>query len=333
MKYTVPLFWLILFGFSSCETVVDVDVPREAPRLVVNSFIGVDAPVAATISQSKFVLSNERLREVSGAEVTLLEDDQIVATLEETIPDSDIITTPPGFYTTEFVPSAGREYTIRVSKSGFESVEATAFIPPPIPIANLRYDTITAIYEEFDDSTGNFTTVQRPSLNQVWLGIDDPGDEENFYEVLVQRYSTSYNFEQDDDGNFIITDTFRILVPVPLVSDDPVVDDNDDFFEGDNEVITSGVFLFSDEIFNGRLYTFNFRAGQTFGFGQEEESEYFITLRTLSEAQYRYLLSVGLQEETEGNPFAEPVPVFNNIQGGYGIFVGYSADMDTVDVE
>ena len=333
MKYAINLFWLVLFGLGACETVVDVDVPREAPRLVVNSFIGVDAPVAVVVSQSKFVLSNEPLQVVSGAEVVLLEDEQVVATLAETHPNDNTINAASGFYATDFVPSAGRSYTLRVSKSGFESVEATALIAPPISIANLRYDTITITYEQFDDNTGNFTTVQEPSLNQVWLGIDDPSDEENFYQVLVQRYTISYNFEQDDDGNFVITDTFRILSPIPLVSDDPLVDDNDDFFGDDDGFSVNGIFMFSDEIFNGRLYTFNFSVDQTFGFGQEQESEYFITLRTLSEAQYRYMLSADLQQETEGNPFAEPVPVFNNVQGGYGIFVGYSADVDTVLVE
>ncbi len=332
MKHIIYLFWLVLLGFSACETIVDVDIPKEDSRLEVNSFKGIDAPVSAEESQSKFVHSNEPLREVFDAEVVLLEDGQIVATLEEFPINSDIITTPSGPYATDFVPSAGREYTLRVSKSGFDPVEATTLIAPPTPIANLRYDTIPAVFEEFD-STGNVTLVERPSLNQVWLGIDDPGGEENFYEVLVQRYRTSFSFKEDDDGNFIITDTFRILAPVPLVSNDPIVDDNNDFFEGEEEAFTSGAFMFSDEIFNGQLYTFNFRLDQFFGFVPEEESEYFITLRTLSEAQYRYILSVDLQRENQDNPFAEPVPVFNNVEGGYGIFAGYSADIDTVVIE
>ncbi|MEO0330885.1 MAG: DUF4249 family protein, partial [Bacteroidota bacterium] len=154
MRYVINLIWLVLFGFSACETVVDVDVPREAPRLVVNSFIGVDTPVAVVVSQSKFVLSNEPLQVVSDAEVILLEDGQVVATLAETHPNDNTINAATGFYATEFVPSTGREYTLRVSKSGFESVEATALIASPISITNLRYDTTTAIYEQFDEDTG-----------------------------------------------------------------------------------------------------------------------------------------------------------------------------------
>ncbi|MFP4340863.1 MAG: DUF4249 family protein [Cyclobacteriaceae bacterium] len=45
---------------------------------------------------------------------------------------------------------------------------------------------------------------------------------------------------------------------------------------------------------------------------------------------YLCFQSTGLQLDTDGNPFAEPVPVYNNIMGGYGIFAGFSQDFTTI---
>lgn len=348
MKYSIILLGLTLLGVAACETVVDIDVPQEAPRLVVTSFIGVDGPVWVSLSQSKSALSSAPIRGVSGAQISLLEDGQPVATLQEVIvPDSisrdriDFITS----YRSEYVPSAGKEYTLQISKEGFEPVEATATVTPPIPIANLQYDTTVVTFYDYNPVTDSSTITQQPVLDRVRLTIDDPAEEMNFYEILVLYYRTDYRYEIDDNGNYTVVDSSRYLSSPQLISEDPVVDDGDNFLEGDDYYYWWGnsSFMFSDEIFNGRRYTFNFNINRDRGFNiannhgfsssQEEASEYFITLRTLSEAQYRHMLSVDLQRETDGNPFAEPVPIYSNIQGGYGIFVGYSADVDTVSLE
>src|SRR5690606_17271812 len=50
---------------------------------------------------------------------------------------------------------------------------------------------------------------------------------------------------------------------------------------------------------------------------------YRLRLGHLSEDYYRYLRSQELQEATEEHPFAEPVIVHSNIEGGVGIFAGY----------
>ena len=56
-------------------------------------------------------------------------------------------------------------------------------------------------------------------------------------------------------------------------------------------------------------------------------------LRTLSEDQYRYQRTRILQEFSEGDPFSEVVPVYTNVENGFGIFAGYSSDSVMVDIE
>jgi len=49
----------------------------------------------------------------------------------------------------------------------------------------------------------------------------------------------------------------------------------------------------------------------------------------VTEDFYRYQQSIRLQQENDGNPFAQPVQVFSNVQGGYGLFAGAAASQWT----
>jgi hypothetical protein len=62
----------------------------------------------------------------------------------------------------------------------------------------------------------------------------------------------------------------------------------------------------------------------------ERPRRLYIEWRTLSEEFYRYHLSVARQ----GNnlPLSDPDAVFNNINGGYGNFSGYSVSTDTIEL-
>ena len=49
-----------------------------------------------------------------------------------------------------------------------------------------------------------------------------------------------------------------------------------------------------------------------------------VVLRTTTEEYYNYHYTRDLQASVESNPFAQPVQVFDNIEGGLGVFAGYS---------
>ena len=63
------------------------------------------------------------------------------------------------------------------------------------------------------------------------------------------------------------------------------------------------------------------------------EGRLYVILSTVSEGQYRYTRSVDLQYENDGNPFAEPVQVYTNVENGFGIMAGSSASQVVVDLE
>jgi hypothetical protein len=318
------LFVIVAFAFSACEMVVDVDVPNQPPRLVANAFLQADSIVVVELTQSQSILTNTELKSVSGAVVTLLEETQLVATLEES-EDS-------GIYFSTFTPSVGKTYTLRVSKDGFEPVEASTFIAPPVAIRSVALDTTVFVSTDlnFEDS---LVTERRVIIEEARLTLDDPGGERNYYEVSVYRNELQLQPRFDDQGNYLGDDTVRYLRQQYLDSEDPVVAST----ASDPLLGESGFYgttlSFNDDLFNGKSYTLRFTP-EFFGFSfTDNEERLYVILSTVSEAQYRYTRSVDLQYENEGNPFAEPVQVYTNVQNGFGIVAGSSASQVVVNLE
>jgi len=54
------------------------------------------------------------------------------------------------------------------------------------------------------------------------------------------------------------------------------------------------------------------------------------TLSSVSEDYYKYNVTLAKYEQTQGDPFAQPVQVYSNIENGFGIFGGYSSFSDTL---
>ncbi|MFZ6009198.1 MAG: DUF4249 family protein, partial [Bacteroidota bacterium] len=96
-----------------------------------------------------------------------------------------------------------------------------------------------------------------------------------------------------------------------LETDDPAFSEEEDTF---NSII------FSDTRFNGKEFSLKITAGS-----HSTGTKFKLHFNTLSKDLYQYKVTANLQESTSGDPFAQPVKVYNNIANGFGIFAGYSA--------
>ena len=319
------LLLALAMGSVACDTVVDVDIPEEPARLVANSFLMADSAVVLQLTQSQSILSNASLQPVSGATAILLEDGQEVTTLEET--------NEPGIYRSGFIPTVGRDYTLRVSKTGYEPVEATTSVRPAVAIERIEVDTL--VFVSTYPSGDSLITERNVTIDQARLTFSDPASERNYYEVIANRYQTYWEDVFDAQGEYVRTDTVRALTPIFLRSDDPALSGTSDEFTGGEDAAVYGeVLSFNDDFFNGKTYTFQF-VPDYYSYYQSEENkdEIYVMLRSVDEGQYRYFRSVNLQYENDGNPFAEPVQVYSNVENGFGIVSGSSASQVTVSLE
>ena len=58
----------------------------------------------------------------------------------------------------------------------------------------------------------------------------------------------------------------------------------------------------------------------------------YVELRTITQEYYKYHSSLARQLIVRQDPFAEPVTIYNNIEGGYGNFSGFSPDVSSSDL-
>lgn len=302
----------------ACESTVEVEFPRETPKLVLNALLEADSAVIVELSQSKSVLSDGELTVVKEAQVVLLENNRPVATLTEA--QSGIW----GTYATDFTLSAEAIYTVEASKEGFEPVTATTSIPAAVPIETLGYDK--EVVREGDPRFDTKDNAPDPQLvvNNLRLSFNDPAEEANYYEIQVYEDHTSYYRKEDS------TSPTQVWEAALITSSDPVVVNND-VLQGDTHYTGSSL-IFSDEIFNGQRYTVAFDTDRDFDTFRRTD-RYRVLFRHISEEQFRYWQSAKQQYRAEDDPFAEPVLIFNNVVGGYGIVGGANTQSELITTE
>ncbi len=189
----------------------------------------------------------------------------------------------------------GFSYTISAFAPGFESVRATTMIPRPSTISNLIIQDLS-----IEPSTKNeFKNIVRYTLV---FEIDHFESNQYYHLVFYNEYDSLNNHylvdpELSDDQPFLHHYDFGILV------------DKEDLVPG--EPLT---FHFVDWVVNHDL------------------KKVFVELRTITQEYYKYHSSLARQLIVRQDPFAEPVTIYNNIEGGYGNFSGFSPDVSSSDL-
>lgn len=191
-------------------------------------------------------------------------------------------------YQTGIKPEIGREYTIQVSHPDYPDVSATSRMPVAVSPSVVEFDSI-----ERQDAFGE-------PFHEVSVTIQDPPGVSNYYQFSFMSPDTSifgtdttiYNY------NYYI---------------EPALGNN-----FDTEVIWGGVFL-SDSRFDGQEITIKFNLYYWW-----DDRAIYMLFGNVSEDYYKYTLSLETWNNSNGNPFAEPVNIHSNTTNNFGIFAGVS---------
>lgn len=88
--------------------------------------------------------------------------------------------------------------------------------------------------------------------------------------------------------------------------------------------------VFSDQLFNGREYEFTVESRLRKG---TAGSNYVVVeLQSITGDLYSYLKSVMLYRITPQDSYTEPIMIYSNIEGGWGIFGGVSTDRHIISL-
>lgn len=301
MKKLALFLLLINFIFVACQTVVDIDIPLESPKLVLNSILANEESIMVHLSESRHILDEGEFQNVNGAGVKIYENGEFL---------SNLYSSGSGFglYSSDssIRVKSGNTYRVEVSKNGFQSIDAEARVP-------LNAAKILAV--DFDTAQTNTNTYSQNNF-EFDIEIEDEAGVENFYELLIIEEGYTYYYDYNTNPP-TVTDSSRFMASLSLESSDPSLEEYQSYGES---------ILFNDGFFDGKKYHIKVTSSYYSDFigNKESQSKYTIVLRNTSKSYYLYRQSVELQAWVQDDPFAQPVQIYNNINNGFGIFAAYN---------
>jgi hypothetical protein len=204
-----------------------------------------------------------------------------------------------GYYYSNILAESGKEYSLIISVPDMDSVLCRDIIPEKTIIQSYILTDSVLIDED------GFL------INELQLDFQDFAGP-NFYEVELSAVSLISN---DKIGLWFMKNSDPIITSTGLLDYSPTT------------------LIFSDKMFDGKYCSVKIYYAIESG-----EGDYNLktTFRSISESyfkykesQFAYLFSL---ETDIFSGMSEPIQLYSNITGGYGIFAGYSSDEKVINV-
>lgn len=293
----------------SCEKVIDVNAVATGAtqQLVVVSNFTSDREIQVYVSASQSILSDDPIDYIENAIVELYRDDELLAQLSFS-EEKDKVSNLPFYSTNDFQPQVGINYTIKVDVPGYETVTANSKIPTPIRMISSEISDI-----QFSETIGEKETFVRYNLN---IAFEDPSMVENYYHINLLQQFKAYDIVENDTLYFL--EEMR-----PILFSNQM---NTNF----QVAHIGGGLLLKDEGIDGQTIRRELPVEFTYIPARDELGKLFIELRAVSKEYYQYFSTISRQNGVSDMPFADPVIVYDNINGGQGVFAGFSTSSDSL---
>ncbi len=319
MKKTFLIFIAIIFVLSSCKKTLDLSITDAEKKIVINGILYPDSIVRVNISRSLGVLEEDstEFQFLNKATAKLYENDNYIETL---VFDS------LGFYHSTIIPDLTKKYKLEVESEGIEkAIGRVEFIKSvPFTITDVESFVIdsTITVSRTSDWNEEFepydTTFQYANVN-CKLSFEDPL-ETNFY--VIQVYSYCFNmgyFESYENGEFVLSGFYlnndskmqKIYANYSIENNNTLIE-NYTFYGVDYDIL-------QDDLFNGQTLSLNL----DIDFTTFDLQPVYIKMYSVPKNYIDYSKSENKYWQANGNPFAQPVNVFSNIENGFGIFTAF----------
>lgn len=293
------LFILIFFSLFSCQQQLEIDLPETEIKPVVNCLFSPRNPFSVVISLPALP-TDSTYEYITNAEVTITGDDGS---------NFFLMLRDNGIYTDTLVfPKPGIQYTLMVNVPGYEQITASDKIPTS-GTQPLAYRMEKRFYTDPIDGSGGLDDQYYQNLELTLK--NDPVTTD--YMGISVVYTWSYWRYNND---FTSKDTIIRNDLAYIESTDPVFT-----AEGlDNYYEDSATLLFRDKLFDNETETVNIQI-------YSKSDKYRLHFYLFSPSCYEYFHSWTIHSYTQSYDFwevYEPLPMYSNIENGYGIFAGYT---------
>lgn len=292
-------FPLALVGCDEAYFTTPVDVPDEPPRLVAFGLFEPGVPWTVYVSQSTSLGSRVRPGPLQSATVEVFQGTTLVERLAYE-PASDDAFYSGGRYVGATVPAEGQAYTLRVSAPSLPTATGSSRTPAPV-VPRVAETTRVGVRDQYS------------TLYTVALDVPDPAGP-TFYRLRATAARRTPNGWYEASQQVCSADPVlrQSLVDVDLGN------------AGQACFGTEGA-LFSDETFDGQTRRLPLRLSvYRQDAGGAQETRVTLHLERLSDDAYRFERTRRLAELAGDNPFAEPLDLYGNLDGGLGVFAGFA---------
>jgi hypothetical protein len=293
MKKLSFLFLIALLG-ASCEQVIQIDMPPHEPALVLyaNAQQG-DTSLQIWLSQTVDVLDQRQLDSISYLPNPDFNLGPYAYTLwvgnaqVDLYADGQLITRlqadPQRRIYHASLPSPIRtdnqRYELRITAPGFDEISAQTNLLRSPNISNLQFRP-----GQGRDTEGNLYDL-------LEFDLQDPSGQANYYEFGIRQLARDTGFFREENWAF-------------LNSNDPSI-----------QLSAGYLAVASDASFDGR----NYRVALLCSLADTSLYQSELIVRSISRDAYLYGKSLRETENALGNPFAEPVVLYTNVQNGRGL--------------
>ncbi|MDR1755543.1 MAG: DUF4249 domain-containing protein [Culturomica sp.] len=328
MKSTVlPLLSAALLAMA-CENEMDFKGDERTPKMYVNTILGPEAEERfIEVSESVFLFGNRKPQPVNNAAFKVWRNGAEVPVKHTTAEDSGHT-----LYTFSSPLSAGDKLELSGESPLHGAIAGSDVMPEPARIKEVKT-------EWFTGKEKRWPYEKEKSYLRTLVTLADKPEEKNYYRIIV-RSETDYTYSYQKWDETVVTGESEYRQTHEVYVDREVLFNNNvgNVLAGDEEDARM-YRIFSDELFAGREYTLNVyvqldrtleewgNSGYTYEVTGQRVT---IEILTLSENLFRHLRSVELAYIE--NNFSEPVKIYTNITGGYGIFGMYNVAEKRVEV-
>jgi len=287
----ILLLVFISVGFWQCGNPIELDYSDFQPKIVINTQMSTDDNFVVSVTTSTTPVSVEEGEVPNGVSVTL--KDLSLGINITLYRENDL------FYASNHIRlRPGNSYAIRAEAPGFVTAEAVTTIPEKL---TLHHFNVTDLIVKPSEVTPNKKNV---SYN---IELDFRDDEDAYLHLKFRQHSKirsgavgtpvyedllySINSQFPEESGYISHVEDGILISLNDVASDPLV------------------FSFVDYTIDALL---------------EELGNVQVEVRTVSPEYYLYFTSLRRQLITSQDPFAEPIQVYSNVDGGLGNFSAYN---------
>lgn len=308
MRILLSSFILICLG---CEAVVEVNAPQYNSEPVVTSFFSPDTTWSVTLHQSfgSSVRQDVTKQYITDATARIFQGSNMVDILSY-VGKGEYVST------SGVEPAIGVMYTLKVDFPKKSSIEAVSMAPLSIDISDYSIESLPPS-SEFPGRTDG---ISRYQFRVVFLDRAGP----NYYRIGLYRYESNPYARKETDPDSVYRriwfDDYSAGWSCGYESDF-VFDPLDGSGAAGEESFCFEEFVVTDRLFDGKSYSWSGTTGNLVL--DAGRNELLLIASSLSEDYYEYLRT--LERNEFYDPLTEePFPMYTNVNGGLGVFAGYT---------